>query len=281
MSLITKATVGLDQFTISYIPIFRAKDIPFGLIEKPRAYSSKQGTVSIFWKEFAEDFTFFSFQGKVYHLTKKLQESDFKKQQVGFSPSVLVSFTEDNWSPIKPELMAGLLGTPSVPDFLEPNKSYIFEETVTHGGVEMSGHFDTTPLEKETSVKPMYPQVNNKVGLGIESTFDQFVESRANQIIETNRVKGVQYRRGGKVWHNFDSIARMNDTTPEKALWELVSKQIINTKDMIADLDSGILPDPKILQDVLKDIPMYMILLEGMFIRRFEQQESLPIQKVA
>ena len=54
----------------------------------------------------------------------------------------------------------------------------------------------------------------------------------------------------------------MNQTTPQSALWSMVSKHIIAVRDMIL---SGKVPSEKWIEEYLGDIHNYMFLLEAIW----------------
>jgi len=80
--------------------------------------------------------------------------------------------------------------------------------------------------------------------------------------------KGKIYASGDDRLSNFKSTGRMNDESPQEALWGMVSKHIIATKDMAK---SGELPTEKWITEYLGDIHNYMYLLEAIW----EEQRCL------
>jgi len=62
--------------------------------------------------------------------------------------------------------------------------------------------------------------------------------------------------------HNFNDVGAMNGVTPQEALWGMVSKHIIATKDMAK---SGELPTEKWITEYLGDIHNYLYLLEAIW----------------
>lgn len=82
--------------------------------------------------------------------------------------------------------------------------------------------------------------------------------------------KDKEYSRNGDKFHNFKIAAAMDGITPERALRGMWLKHLISIKDIIDDLDIGILPDQKILDEKITDNINYLLLLEGLIKERSE-----------
>ena len=86
--------------------------------------------------------------------------------------------------------------------------------------------------------------------------------------------KGEIYATRDDRLHNFNDVGAMNGVTPQEALWGMVSKHIIATKDMAKSEE---LPTEKWITEYLGDIHNYMYLLEAIWedIREAEEHEAL------
>ncbi len=98
--------------------------------------------------------------------------------------------------------------------------------------------------------------------------FNDIVEVRIARCRATMLAKDKEYSRGGDRLHNFKSAARMDNTTPEQALWGMLKKHIVSVQDMIADTASGIATSRLQVDDKITDVINYALLLEGLFEER-------------
>lgn len=105
--------------------------------------------------------------------------------------------------------------------------------------------------------------------------FEQLVKARQDQCDKTLNAKGEEYSRGGERLHNFYSAAAMNQTTPEQALWGMMSKHTVSVADMVADTANGKCPTIDQVSEKLGDLINYVHLLEELFQDRREGQSSL------
>lgn len=90
--------------------------------------------------------------------------------------------------------------------------------------------------------------------------FLKIIEERHEQCLETLKVKADVYASMTDRLHNFKDAAAMNSETSQEALWGMVSKHIIATKDMVK---SDEIPNEKWIKEYLGDIINYMYLLEA------------------
>lgn len=97
-------------------------------------------------------------------------------------------------------------------------------------------------------------------------TPDRFKEIANKRIEHCQKLllsKGEEYSREGDRLHNFKSSARIDNTTPSRDLWGYWKKHITSLKDMVDDLDKGIFPSQKLIDDKLSDMINYSLLFEG------------------
>jgi hypothetical protein len=102
-----------------------------------------------------------------------------------------------------------------------------------------------------------------------ESEFMQFFNKYLNEeILPTMIGKGLgQYSTHEDRFHNFKKLSGLKGETKEKCLTDLVAKQIVCLFDQMAQNKGNLVPTPlgfKILDEVIKDIIIYMFLLRGM-----------------
>lgn len=92
--------------------------------------------------------------------------------------------------------------------------------------------------------------------------FEDIINNRYSHNLDTMTAKGKVYSRQQDRLSNFKDTGAMNQVTPQDALWGMVSKHIIATKDMVK---SGETPTEKWIAEYLGDIHNYLYLLEAIW----------------
>ena len=102
------------------------------------------------------------------------------------------------------------------------------------------------------------------------------IDGRIKKITDSMATKNGEYTSGKDRLYNFKSVAAMNDEIPETALWGMVSKHIIATRDFIKEVEicGGNCRDYEYWDEKLGDIINYMILLEALVIERINNEDS-------
>lgn len=77
--------------------------------------------------------------------------------------------------------------------------------------------------------------------------------------------KNEEYSRDNERLHNFYTAARVDNTTPEVALWGMAKKHLVSIMDMIEDTKRGLCPTPEMVTEKFGDMHNYLYLLEGLF----------------
>lgn len=99
-------------------------------------------------------------------------------------------------------------------------------------------------------------------------TFNAIVEERIEVIKKVLASKATEYARGDRL-SNFKTAGRLDDESPERALWGMFKKHIVSVKDLIDDIEAGRPPMPwPVWQEKLTDMVNYPILLEGLIKER-------------
>jgi hypothetical protein len=86
--------------------------------------------------------------------------------------------------------------------------------------------------------------------------------------------KGQIYAAANDRLFNFKSTGAMNEESPQEALWGMVSKHIIATRDMVKSSNT---PSKQWIQEYLGDIHNYLYLLEAIWLDALE----LPDQDIS
>ncbi len=89
--------------------------------------------------------------------------------------------------------------------------------------------------------------------------FEDILEERLFQIRRTLSAKAAEYATDDRL-HNFKVAARVNNTTPARALWGMFTKHLVSVIDMV---EGRIEPTDKLVDEKVGDMINYLILLEA------------------
>lgn len=103
---------------------------------------------------------------------------------------------------------------------------------------------------------------------GSPFNFDQVVQERTDAIHNTLAMKAKEYASTTDRFHNFRVAARMNKTTPERALKGMMLKHEVSVSGMIEN--PHILPE-EMINEKIGDNINYLILLEGLLKERLNE----------
>lgn len=103
--------------------------------------------------------------------------------------------------------------------------------------------------------------------------FYELVERRKQKITEVLIEKGKEYSTDNNKLHNFDKAARMRNISRERALDGMLLKHLVSVDDIIDNIDKGILPSRKLLDEKIGDCINYYILLEASIIDKINKSE--------
>lgn len=101
--------------------------------------------------------------------------------------------------------------------------------------------------------------------------FEECIEHRIQNIRDILLVKAKEYATESNRFHNFDVAARILNNTLEQALQGMMLKHIVSVLDLIesAGTNSDLLTK-QIIDEKIGDTINYLILLEGLLLRRLE-----------
>ena len=94
--------------------------------------------------------------------------------------------------------------------------------------------------------------------------YDHILHIRLDAIRETMASKQQEYATEQSPYHNFDTAAEADGVTPEQALWGMFLKHYVSVRDMV----KGGNTTPYLVHEKIGDCINYMILLEGLLMRR-------------
>lgn len=92
-----------------------------------------------------------------------------------------------------------------------------------------------------------------------DQQFNIIINNRISSINTILKRKGEEYSTNDDRLHNFKVAARINNSTPEKALWGMATKHLIS----IIDLINGKNHTQNIIDEKIGDMINYLILLEA------------------
>lgn len=98
--------------------------------------------------------------------------------------------------------------------------------------------------------------------------FDGIVTMRTEVVKETLINKAREYADDEERFANFKAVAAMNNTTPEEALWGMVSKHVISVRDMC----QGGRVTQELINEKIGDWITYGYLMEGIFTEKLETE---------
>jgi len=101
-----------------------------------------------------------------------------------------------------------------------------------------------------------------------EKQFDEVVEKTLFDIMQTLIVKGKEYRRGDNPYHNFDVGSKITGLIPERVLDGFLLKHEISIKDMVSDIEKGILPKAETVDEKFNDNIIYLLIKKAMILNR-------------
>lgn len=106
--------------------------------------------------------------------------------------------------------------------------------------------------------------------------FDECIENRIYNIREVLLAKAKEYATEDNRYHNFDVAARILDSTPEQALRGMMLKHIVSVFDLIewTETNTKMLTE-QIIDEKIGDTINYLILLEGLLLRRMETRNKI------
>ena len=98
-------------------------------------------------------------------------------------------------------------------------------------------------------------------------TFDKIVDRRLSLIKEVLSNKAKEYMQEDDRLYNFKRAGKINNVSPEKALWGMSTKHLVSVIDLVEGADKIKIPSPDLIEEKIGDMINYLILLEAMLKR--------------
>lgn len=103
--------------------------------------------------------------------------------------------------------------------------------------------------------------------------FESYVLAIFDRLKETLLIKGAEYSRNNDRLHNFNVGAKITNESRERVLDGMLLKHYISYRDMLDDLDKGVLPSKKYVEEKFGDILIYFMLQEISFKERIDGKD--------
>ena len=102
-----------------------------------------------------------------------------------------------------------------------------------------------------------------------QQKFDEVLEHAQLRSRNVMSKKHDEYTTPDERFANFKQAVGLSyHNIPEKVAWEMMVKHLQSLKDIISNVEKGILPSVETLDEKCGDIHNYLYLLEGMIIER-------------
>lgn len=101
-----------------------------------------------------------------------------------------------------------------------------------------------------------------------EFDFDETVKSTVESCLDTLTVKGVEYRRNGNPFHNFDKGSEVTGRSREDVIWGMALKHFISVQDIKYDMKSGVLPTKEVLDEKYGDLINYLLIEKASILEK-------------
>lgn len=97
-----------------------------------------------------------------------------------------------------------------------------------------------------------------------QEEFDKIVQERCTKIEDILSIKGREYRRNNNPFHNFEMGAVISNQEPSRVLDGFLLKHLISYRDILNDIEDGIIPSEEVVEEKFGDIINYFILQEAL-----------------
>lgn len=101
--------------------------------------------------------------------------------------------------------------------------------------------------------------------------FNRLIEDGMGWSREILAQKADVYQHGLDRLSNFKTAGRLDDVTPERALWGMALKHRVKLEDIITSIGDGDLPTREQMRETTGDLRNYLHLLEALILERIEQ----------
>ena len=106
--------------------------------------------------------------------------------------------------------------------------------------------------------------------------FKDVLENRIERMREVMAAKNAEYASGQDKCHNFNAAARVNDTTPEDALWGMYTKHLVSIMDLIGWVKTA--PHKitrSLIDEKMGDAVNYHVLLEALLLALVRDRDGV------
>lgn len=93
--------------------------------------------------------------------------------------------------------------------------------------------------------------------------FNTIIDNRINKIKNILILKGEEYANDVDRLHNFKRASKISEISPERVLDGFLLKHYTSYRDILDNMDNGIIPDQEYIDEKIGDIINYFILFEA------------------
>lgn len=104
--------------------------------------------------------------------------------------------------------------------------------------------------------------------------FNKIVDNRCNTIQKVLIEKAKEYATDNNRLHNFDRCANITSQTRERCLDGFMLKHYTSYRDILDNIDIGILPSKELLNEKVTDLINYFILFEACVIAKIDEKDK-------
>jgi hypothetical protein len=141
--------------------------------------------------------------------------------------------------------------------------------------IDEDSHMDEGPIyhigEKPMTLKEWKVFVEkclqNKPYRMEDEVFDILMSDTFEQCKNTLSRKAGEYARGSRL-NNFHKAGQILGQSPEKALLGFMCKHEVSIRDIVDDLDKGVMPTDELLDEKIGDVLNYYVLLKALIVER-------------
>lgn len=150
-------------------------------------------------------------------------------------------------------------------------------EQLEKEGYEISEipYFEIEAKDRKDAAERYRTGTLNRRGAKKMNTFDDCIENRLQKIRKTLLLKAKEYASNDNRFHNFDVAAHILNSTPERALQGMMLKHIVSIFDLIewTEVNEQLITE-SLINEKIGDAINYLILLEGLLLRRINMKEK-------
>ena len=113
--------------------------------------------------------------------------------------------------------------------------------------------------------------VNKKLS---SEEFDIIINEELDAIKHLLLIKGAEYRRENDALWNFNQGSLETGQTRERVLDGFMLKHRVSYRDILTDLDKGIIPNQNLVNEKIRDILVYFLLQKASLTQTIKEHDN-------